>query len=109
MERKMDYKDVLFRIGYFRNKNNLSCRETSLRLGASQSYMNRIERQVMEIKVSTLLDFMDIVNVSPQEFFYPKPENYQKDKEIFDAIQKLSADDKDAILNLANKLNKSSK
>ena len=26
-----EYKDLVFKIGYFRNKNNLSARDTSLR------------------------------------------------------------------------------
>ena len=104
MERKIDYKSVLNRMGYFRSRNKLSFREASLRLGASQSFVNRIERQVTELKVSTLLNFMDLVNITPTEFFYSEPQNYKKDKEIFDAIQSLSNDDKEAILNIAKRL-----
>lgn len=42
------YKDILFRIGYFRNKH-LSARETSLQLGYSDSFINRIERNNVEL------------------------------------------------------------
>ena len=62
MEKKMSYDDIIYRIGYFRNKNNLSAREASLQLGFSDSFINRIERKSVELKVSTLLNFMEIVN-----------------------------------------------
>lgn len=98
------YKEIIFKIGYYRNKNNLSARETSLQLGFSDSFVNRIERQTVELKVSTLLKFFEIVNITPQEFFYPNPENYAKDMEIFEAIKSLSQENKATILELANKL-----
>ena len=99
-----EYKDIIYKIGYYRNKNNLSARDTSLQLGFSDSFINRIERYVVELKVSTLLKFMDLVGVTPQEFFYPNPENYLKDKEIFDLIMSLSPENKSAIIDLAKRL-----
>ena len=36
MKNKIDYDEVLNRIGYFMNKANLSARATSLRLGFSE-------------------------------------------------------------------------
>ena len=101
-----EYKDIIYKIGYYRNKNNLSARDTSLQLGFSDSFINRIERYVVELKVSTLLKFMDLVGVTPQEFFYPNPENYLKDKEIFDLIMSLSPENKSAIIDLAKRLQK---
>lgn len=101
---KLTYEEILYRLSYFRNKNNLSARETSLRLGYSDTYINRIERQVVELKLSTLLDFMEIVNISPLEFFYPKPENYQKNKELIDLALSLSEENKQTLIDLAKKL-----
>ena len=98
------YKDIIFKIGYYRNKNNLSARETSLRLGFSDSFINRIERQTVELKVSTLLKFLEIVNITPQEFFYPDPEKYALDMEIFKVIETLNISI--SILDLAKKLGK---
>lgn len=100
----MTYKDVLYRLGYFRNKNNLSARETSLRLGASEGQFNRIERNKIDLKVSTLLDFMELVNITPMEFFYPNPESYEKDKQLLEIIQNLSNDNKQTLIELAKKL-----
>ena len=100
------YQDFIFKIGYYRNKKNLSARETSLQLGFSDSFINRIERHSVELKVSTWLKFLELVEITPQEFFYADPENYEKDKEIFDIIQSLSSEDKQTILALAKKLKK---
>lgn len=104
MDRKMSYDDILFRIGYFRNKNNLSARETSLQLGFSDSFVNRIERKNVELKVSTLLQFMELCNITPEEFFYYKPENYEKDKELLQTIKSLSNENKDALMDIARRL-----
>lgn len=104
MDKKMSYDDILFRIGYFRNKNDLSARETSLRLGFSDSFVNRIERKSVELKVSTLLQFMELCNITPEEFFYYKPENYEKDKELLQIIKSLSNENKDALMDIARRL-----
>lgn len=104
MKDKMSYDDIIYRLGYFRNKNNLSARETSLRLDFSESFINRIERKTIELKVSTLLKFMEIVNITPEEFFYYNPENYEKDKELLQIIKSLSNENKDTLIDLARKL-----
>ena len=103
-EYNKQYCDVIFRLGYFRNKNNLSARETSLRLGLGDSYINRIERKIVELKVSTLLEFLELVEVSPLEFFYPNPDNYEKDKELLSIISTLSKENKEALLDIAKRL-----
>ncbi len=100
------YKEILFKIGYYRNKNNLSARDTSLRLGYSDSFVNRIERQAVELKVSTLLKFLELVEITPLEFFYPNAENFKQDKELLETIKSLSPEDKATILDLAKKLKK---
>lgn len=101
-----NYKDVIYRLGYYRNKNNLSAREASLRLGYSDSFINRIERFNVELKLSTLLEFLELVEINPFEFFYPNPENFKEDKQLIESINNLSKDDKDTILELVNKLGK---
>lgn len=47
---------------------------------------------------------MNLIGISPMEFFYPKPENYEKDKEIFLLITSLSEENKRTIIDLAKKL-----
>jgi len=104
MHKKIDYNDVIHRIGYFRNKNNLSARETSLRLGYSEQFMKRIESKKVELKVSTLLDFFDIVDITPQDFFFMGDQYNKEDKNVLDLYNNLSADSKQTILDLMKKL-----
>ena len=104
MEKKIDYNDIIFRVGYFRNKANLSARETSLRLGYSEQFMKRIENKSVELKVRTLLDFFDIVDITPQDFFYMGEQYNKEDKNVLDLYNRLSADSKQTILDLMKKL-----
>lgn len=53
MDRKIDYDEIIARIGYFRNKANLSARETSFRLDKGELYLTRIENKQFAI------DFMN--------------------------------------------------
>lgn len=99
----LSYKEVLNRLGYFRNKRNLSSRETSLRLDASTGHFNRIERGNIELKMRDFLDFLDIVETSPLEFFYPNPENFEQDKELIEMIMSLNKEQKQTLLDVAKK------
>ena len=105
MDKKLDYNDIIYRIGYFRAKANLSARETSLRLGYSEQFMKRIENKSVELKVSTLLDFFDIVDITPQDFFYLGEQYNKEDKNVLNLYNSLSADSKQIILDLMKKLN----
>lgn len=104
MDKKIDYNEVINRIGYFRTKSNLSARETSLRLGYSEQFMKRIENKSVELKVSTLLNFFDIVDITPQDFFYLGSSYNKEDKEVLNLYNNLSADGKQTILDLMKKL-----
>lgn len=66
--KKLIYDDIIARIGYFRTKANLSMRETSLQLGYNPQFMSTIENKTIELKVKTLLDFCDLVDITPQDF-----------------------------------------
>ena len=50
MPNKIDYNEIIRRIGFFRTKANLSARETSLRLGYSEQFIKRIENKSVELK-----------------------------------------------------------
>ncbi len=96
----MKYEDIINRIGYFRNKANLSARETSLRLGYNPQFMKTIENKSIELKVSTLLEFCDVVGISIYDFFF-LGENFNAErKEFLDLFSSLSDSKKDAIINL---------
>lgn len=101
---KNKYDDVLNRMGYFMNKANLSARQTSLRLGFSEQFMKRIFNKSVELKVSTLLDFLDLVEITPQDFFYLGKNFNKEDKNMLDMFNSLSADSKQTIIDLMKKL-----
>ena len=101
---KITYDDIIKRIGYFRTKSNLSMRETSLQLGYNPQFMSTIENKSIELKVSTLLDFFDIVDITPQDFFYMGDQYNKEDKNVLDLYNNLSADSKQTILDLMKKL-----
>lgn len=102
--KKIDYNEVINRIGYFRTKANLSARETSLRLGYSEQFMKRIENKSVELKVSTLLELFDLFNITAQDFFYLGANFNEEDKEILDLFNALSYENKQTIIDLMKKL-----
>lgn len=102
--KKLNYDDVINRMGYFRNKANLSLRETSMRLGYNPQFMKTIENKSIELKVKTLLEFCDVVDISIQDFFY-LGDNYNKDdKNILELYNNLSAENKQIVIDLMRKL-----
>lgn len=101
---KIDYDEVINRIGYFRNKANLSMRDASGRLGMNPQFMKTIESKQIELKVKTLLDFCDIVDITVQDFFYLGKEYNKDDKYMLDMFNSLSADSKRTIVDLMKKL-----
>lgn len=104
MNKKIDYNDVINRIGFFRTRANLSARETSLRLGYSEQFIKRIENKSVELKVSTLLEMFDIFDITPQDFFYLGKEYNKEDKNVLELYNNLSSDNKQTILDLMKKL-----
>lgn len=102
--KNINYDEVIARIGYFRNKANLSARETSLRMGYNDKYINRIESKVNEMKVKTLLDFCDVIGISISEFFYSGKEYNQEDMELFELINNLPKESKQNIIDLIKKI-----
>ena len=102
--RKITYDDVIQRVGYFRTKANLSLRETSTRLGYNPQFMKTIENKSIALKVKTLLDFCDVVDITPQDFFYLGEGYNKEDKEVLDLFNNLSLDGKRTILDLMKKL-----
>ena len=104
MENKFDYDEVINRMGFFLNKSNLSARAASLRLGYTEQFMKRIFNKSVELKVSTLLDFFELVNITPQDFFYVGKSYNNDDKNMLDMFNNLSAQGKETIVNLMKQI-----
>ena len=66
--------------------------------------MKRIENKSVELKVSTLLDFLDIVDITPQDFFYLGDQYNKDDKNVLELYNNLSADSKQTIVDLMKRL-----
>lgn len=101
---KITYDDIINRIGFFRNRAKLSLRETSFQLGYNAQFMKTIENKSIELKVRTLLDFCDIVNISPLDLFYLGREYNEEDKYVLDMFGNLSKESRQIILDLMKKL-----
>lgn len=101
---KITYDEVIDRVGYFRTKANLSLRETSTRLGYNPQFMKTIENKSIELKVSTLLEFCDVVGIDIQDFFYLGKQYSTDDKHLLELFVSLSDDSKKLIVELMKKL-----
>lgn len=104
MNKTIDYKEVLARIGYFRNKVNLSAREASFRLDRGELYVSRIENGKVALKVDTLLKLLEIFGINEKDFFYLGKEYNEEDKNILDLYGSLSSENKKFALEFMRKL-----
>lgn len=95
-------KEIIDRIGYFRNLLNISAYKLGIELGHSKTYFYRIESGEIQLTLDMLLDVLDILNVTTTEFFCPILT--EDDKVLLDIISNLSPDSKQTILDLMKKL-----
>ncbi len=104
LNKKINYDEIINRLGYFRTKANLSMRELSFRLGYTEQFIKRIENKSVELKVKTLLDFCDVVGITIQDFFYLGDQYNKNDKDILELISDLSEDDTQMVIDLIKRL-----
>ena len=96
----MDAKEIVFRIGYIRNRANLSARALSLNLGKSGAYINRMEQEGFYPSLPVLLEIIDACGSTPEEFFYRDIARYHADKDAFSFLNSLNEKQLKAIRNL---------
>lgn len=96
-------QDIINRIGYFRNKKNISAYKLGMELGHSKTYFYRIESGEIGLTIELLLDILQILDVTTSEFFCPTL-NTNQDEELIDQINSLSPENKQTILDLIKKL-----
>ena len=65
----MEIKEILSRIGYVRNKANLSAREVSQRMGMSPQYVAQLESGRIVLTVEKLLQILEICEFPIDRFF----------------------------------------
>lgn len=98
----MDLKEIIIRIGYFRNKANLSARALSLEIDKNPAYITKLEAGEYEPSMSVILDIIKACNITPEEFFYGDISNYSTDKQLLKIIENLSTEKKKALYELLN-------
>ena len=96
----MDLDNLVQRIGYFRNKKNLSARDLSLRIEKNEAYINHLESIKFNLKVSILLNILSALEISCAEFFADNYADYEQDKEILDLLNALPAERKKSFIDL---------
>ena len=99
----MDIKEILARIGYIRNKANLSAREVSQRMGMSPQYVAQIESGRIVLKVEKLLQILKICEFPIERFFSSNIEDYNIDIELKNLIESLPTDKKKNIIEFIKK------
>lgn len=95
-------KDIIERIGYFRNQRKISAYKLGIELGHSKTYFYRIESGEIQLTIDMFLEILDILQVTTTEFFCPILK--KDDKELLDIISNLSSENKQTITDLIKKL-----
>ncbi len=102
---KNEYRKYLVeRLSYFRLISRFSARELSQRLGMSSGYIAKYESGGVNMPSEMLLDALKIMDVTPDKFFSLHPENYDEDSELLRKYHNLSAENRELIKTLLDRL-----
>ena len=99
----MEIKEILSRIGYVRNKANLSAREVSQRMGMSPQYVAQLESGRIVLTVEKLLQILEICECPIDRFFSSNIADYKIDNELKSLIESLPSDKKKNIIEFIKK------
>ncbi|MBQ2864727.1 helix-turn-helix transcriptional regulator [bacterium] len=99
----MEIKEILSRIGYVRNKANLSAREVSQRMGMSPQYVAQLESGRIVLTVEKLLQILEICEFPIDRFFSSNIADYKIDNELKSLIESLPSDKKKNIIEFIKK------
>ena len=99
----MEIKEILSRIGYVRNKANLSAREVSLRMGMSAQYVAQLESGRIVLTVEKLLQILEICEFPIERFFSNNIDDYEVNKELKSLIESLPLNKKKNIIEFIKK------
>ena len=78
---------LIDRLGYARNRANLSARELSQRLGYSVAYIAKFDNGDFSMPAEVLLDAINICGMTSEEFFFHDLNKYKEDKEILSKVK----------------------
>ena len=95
----MDFKNKFVeRLIELRNQKGISARDMSISLGQSESYINKIENKRAMPSMTGFFYICEYLGISPNEFFNIESAAPQKEKELFKAFNKLTAQQMEHIL-----------
>ena len=94
----MEIKEILSRIGYVRNKANLSAREVSLRIGMSPQYVAQVESGRIVLTVEKLLQILEICNFPIERFFSANIAEYNENIELKNLVESLPINKKQHLI-----------
>ena len=95
---------LINRLGYIRNRANMSGRELSIQLNKSIAYIAKFDNGDFEMPSEILLNAIQLCGSTPEEFFSRNIGKYGEMKELIDMYETLSPDSKQTILDLMKKL-----
>lgn len=99
----MEINEILSRIGFVRNKANLSAREVSLRMGMSPQYVAQLESGRIVLTVEKLFQILEICEFPIERFFSSNIADYNIDNELKQIIESLPLDKKKNIIEFIKK------
>ncbi|MBQ8522562.1 MAG: helix-turn-helix transcriptional regulator [Clostridia bacterium] len=103
----MEFKDIIKRISYFRIEKGISARELSLSIGKSENYINQLESFDFIVPSDVLLQIIDNLGITPEEFFAEDYKNYKTKKAILNLLEEITNSvSNDKIVELLNSLKK---
>ena len=99
----MNKQEIIERISIARTKANLSARALSQKIDMNEGYINRLENKKDFLpSIEVLIKIIEECGITPEEFFYQSPFEYEKDKEIINLLKKAKPEVKKIIIDLLN-------
>ena len=103
----MKINEVIERISYFRTNKGISARELSLRINKNDAYINKLECLDFIVPSDVLLQIIDNLGITPEEFFAEDYKNYKTKKNILDLLEEVvNSVPEEKIVNLLSSLKK---
>lgn len=94
----MNYTEIIQRLSLIRTRKNLSSREFGRILGNSNTYFYKVEDGSITLNLPKLLEILESLEISTEEFFYDDFDNYKRDKEILKLTNSLSKEELEALI-----------
>lgn len=94
-------QQIIDRLGQYRTQKKLSAYDLGTKLGHAKTYIYRIESGEIKLTLDSFLEILEVMDISTHDFFCF---NSPLDQKLFNAFQGLSAENKELVLTLAEKL-----